>query len=179
MTPLGMTSRFSRILELGANAAVILASAALIAVALRHWDPPGNRGGPPPWLRPGDSLANSKVPLKPGRANLLFVLQAGCRFCTSSAPALREIAQMASRRGDVDILAILPQDAKTSQEYLEGLGLRLPVLQASPHDLRVRGTPTVILSDGSGRVLSVWAGALDENRGAEVSKSVAQIGGSK
>lgn len=173
------SNRLPRVLEIGANLSIILTSIILIVLAVGYWESSRGTHLKSSQVGPGDSLASTKVPFNPQKKTLLFVLQVGCRFCTSSAPVLREITQAAAQRGDVDILAVLPQDKSTSDEYLQGLGLRLPVIQANLSDLRVRGTPTAILCDGAGRVLSVWVGALDQKRGTDIMKSVAQMGGKK
>ena len=173
------SGKLPRILELGANLAIIVTSIVLIATAVRYWQNSRSSRTPVRTVAPGDSLVPAKLPLNPQKRTLMFVLQVGCRFCTSSAPTFRDIIQTVSKRGDVDLLAVLPQNTQTSSGYLEGLGLSLPTFRASLSDLHVRGTPTVILCDGAGKVLSVWAGALDEKRGADIVNAVSQREGYK
>ena len=73
------------------------------------------------------------------------------------------------RRGDAQLVALLPQTVGEGRAYLEQLGVFVAdVKQISLAKLGLSGTPTLILVDGNGIVTEVWVGALAPSKENEV-----------
>jgi hypothetical protein len=66
-------------------------------------------------------------------------------------------------RGRLNVVAVLPQPQPEAAKFLGDSGVVADqILSASPDSLGVRGTPTVLLVDGNGKVTRAWLGKLDE-----------------
>src|SRR5689334_16072564 len=80
---------------------------------------------------------------------LLLVLQAGCHFCSESAPFYQRLARETAQMSGIHIVAVLPQDVAEGSKYLNSLGVPIEdIRQAQLDSLGVSGTPTLILIDG-------------------------------
>jgi hypothetical protein len=96
-------------------------------------------------------------------------LQAGCHFCSESAPFYQRLARETAQKSGVHLVAVLPQDVAEGSKYLNSLGVPIEdVRQAQLDALGVSGTPTLILIDGKGVVMKSWVGKLSGDREAEV-----------
>lgn len=64
---------------------------------------------------------------------------------------------------------MLPTNVEESKKHLDKLGLAaIDVKQASLDSIKVDGTPTLILIDKKGEVISSWVGKLLPNKETEV-----------
>ncbi len=100
---------------------------------------------------------------------LLLVLSKGCRFCSESAPFYQRLVRDTAGRGDVRLVAVLPQDANEGRKYLDELGVTInEIKQSSLDSLGVGGTPTLILVDREGAVRDSWVGKLPPDKESEV-----------
>jgi hypothetical protein len=92
---------------------------------------------------------------------VLLVLQKGCRFCTESAPFYQRLIQEAANRNDVKLIALLPQTVTEGKQYLDEIGVSIDdIRQVSPSQVKVDGTPTLIIVDENGVAVDVWKGKL-------------------
>lgn len=158
--------RLNKKIEMGANVAIIIV--ALVAVTMlvkNYWASPAE---------PHHSITTgSKFGLKVenGRGSpktVVLALSTNCHFCTESAEFYRELSLQCQQR-HIPIIAVLPQEIAASQSYLTGEGVTVDeVRQAQLSDLRVDGTPTVVIVDGNGIVKKVWYGKLPGNKEKEV-----------
>lgn len=159
-------------IELLANVAIIVVALALAAVLTRQYLWPGPEPKTAPAqsaIRPGTKITLPGAAWEGNGRTLLLVLQKGCGFCTTSAPFYQRLVKEAAGRGDVRLVAVLPQGEDEGREYLKGLGVEIDdVRQASPSALGARGTPTLILVDSAGLVTDSWVGKLPPDREAEV-----------
>jgi len=106
------------------------------------------------------SLPGAQLPR--GRDSLLLVVSTQCHFCRESLPFYRELA--AKSRGRLNLIAVLPQSQNEARKFLSDAGVQVDqVITATPGALGVRGTPTVLLVDGSGKVQHAWIGRLDDS----------------
>ena len=111
-------------------------------------------------LRRGDKVA-LPVDWAKNSHTLLLVLQKGCRFCTESAPFYQQLVKEASVRDNIKLVALTPQTVDEGKQYLKEIGVDIAdVRQASPDQINVSGTPTLILVNNEGVATDVWAGKL-------------------
>jgi hypothetical protein len=77
--------------------------------------------------------------------------------------------QLARERGDVRMVAVLPQPIAAGTEYLKQHEVSVDeVTQARLDALNVAGTPTLLLIDKSGVVKNSWFGKLAPDQQSEV-----------
>jgi thioredoxin-related protein len=99
---------------------------------------------------------------------LVMALQKDCRFCTDSAPFYQKLVKSAVGK-DIRILAVLAQSREAGESYLNKLGISgVEIKSATPNELQVRGTPTLIVVNEKGEVTNVWTGSLPPEQEAEV-----------
>lgn len=100
---------------------------------------------------------------------LLLVLSKGCHFCSESAPFYQRLVRDIGGRGDVRLVAVLPQDVNEGRKYLNELAVPInEVRQSTLDSLGVGGTPTLILVDNKGAVTDSWVGKLPPDKESEV-----------
>jgi hypothetical protein len=119
---------------------------------------------------PAHNVAVSDVDWAKNGRTLLLVLQAGCHYCTESAPFYQRLVQEAQAAGNgVQLVAVLPQETAEAREYLAQLHVPInEVRQASPGELGVPGTPSLLLVNQAGTVEDTWIGKLSPERETEV-----------
>ncbi|QYO65959.1 TlpA family protein disulfide reductase [Leptolyngbya sp. 7M] len=72
-----------------------------------------------------------------------------------------------------NVIAVFPPKTEEAEIYLKQFGLdSLPVLFAPLEELEVDGTPTIILTDASGKVTNFWIGQLSKEKEREVLRSI-------
>jgi thioredoxin-related protein len=105
---------------------------------------------------------------------LVLALRKGCHFCEDSAPFYqRLVGKHADHGANVAIVAIFPDPADAVNEVVKSEGLQVQALAGVPLDeLKVSGTPTLILVDKTGTVLNAWLGVLSPRQELEVMKAV-------
>lgn len=116
----------------------------------------------------GDEVSIAGFTPAAERTNVLLVLMKGCRFCEASAPFYKDrLARTDNQRHR--IVAIFPDEAKEAPAYISKLGLAgLDVFYSSLRDINVSGTPTIIVTDGSGLIVASWVGQLSKEQEQEV-----------
>lgn len=104
---------------------------------------------------------------------LLLVLSTDCTYCTASAPFYRRLVNHTAETANTRLIAIFPQSATESREYLAKQDVKIDELQqAAPVSMGVRGTPTLILVDSKGVVIQSWDGVVRPDLESEVLASM-------
>lgn len=100
---------------------------------------------------------------------VVIALSQKCRFCTESAPFYQKlVGELAGRKG-VRVVAVFPHEASEGKKYLDELQVPVTeVTQAPLASFGVRGTPTLMIVDKSGKVRESWVGMLTADRESEV-----------
>jgi len=111
---------------------------------------------------------------------LLLVLRKGCHFCEDSAPFYQRLTTKQQQEGsDTALVAVFPDTKDAVKELMKSEGLDVRGLAGvSLEGLKVSGTPTLLLVDKSGTVLSAWIGVLSPRQELEVMKAMACHSGS-
>jgi thioredoxin-related protein len=106
---------------------------------------------------------------------LVMVLRKGCHFCEDSAPFYqRLIAHQKQYGSDTSIVAVFPDSAYAVKDVVQSEGLEVQALAGVPlEDLKVSGTPSVLLVDRSGTVVNTWVGMLSPRQELEVLNAMA------
>jgi hypothetical protein len=164
-----MNNKLSKKIELLANLSIIAVALLLGGVVVKRFiftpRPAEAQGG----IQVGTKVSLQNVNWSASDKNLVLVLQKGCHFCAESGPFYQRLVRETSGRGDVHLIAALPQDVKEAGQYLSDMGAPIgEVRQASPSSLGAPGTPTLLLVDHTGAVSAVWVGKLSPEKEAEV-----------
>jgi len=100
--------------------------------------------------------------------NVLLVLMQGCRFCEESMGFYSSLLQQ-NQNSDIKFVAIFPPETEDPSGYLKSYGV--PGLEArysKLSSLQVGGTPTIIITDATGKVTKTWSGKLSPEKEEEV-----------
>lgn len=161
-------------IELAANVAIIIVAVLLVALAadrfyFRPRPGPADQAAARQSIKVGDRITLPDFNWAQSERTLLLVLSTNCHFCTESAPFHQRLAQEKTRRGGTRLVAVLPQDVAESLKYLTDHGVSVDeIRRASPSEVQVGGTPTLILADHTGAVITSWIGKLPPDKEAEV-----------
>ena len=100
------------------------------------------------------------VDLSGSRKTLLMFLSTHCKYCNQSADFY---ATLAARRETlhVKLVAVSVEPAEDIAAYLSRRSIAVDsIVQVQQGTYRVHGTPTLLLTDHSARVLNSWKGLL-------------------
>lgn len=159
--------------ELVSNVAIIVVALLLAGVVVKRFLLSPNPHAPAKPIAPGTKMALPDVEWAKTRQTLLVVLAQGCRFCAESVPFYQRLTKEALDRGDVQIIAVLPQTAAEGRKYLDDLNVSIKeVKQAELSSIQVAGTPTLILVDSRGVVTHAWVGKLPAEEEADVLRNL-------
>lgn len=123
-------------------------------------------------IQSGAQIKIPGVDLSSYPKTLIIALQKGCHFCTSSAPFYKSLIENVQDK-NIKLVAVLPDSPEEARDYLDKMGLTsLEIKQFSFSNLRVRGTPTLILINAKGEVTNSWVGKLNSIKEEEVIKSL-------
>lgn len=165
-------SNLTKRIELLANIAIVVVAVILAVVLVQRYLLPNSRtdgAAERAQVKPGMKLSLPGVDWGKSDQTLLMVLSTTCHFCTESAPFYQRLAREKSGRGDVRLVAVLPQEVGEAQKYLNEHGISVDeVKQASLTSVSVRGTPTLIMVDRNGSVIEAWEGKLPGDKETEV-----------
>jgi hypothetical protein len=131
--------------------------------------PENQRREPPKGPNEGTQISIPDVDWSGSKQTILLALSNKCHFCTESAPFYQRLSSELAQRQDVKLLAVFPQDNNEAKQYLSGLGIQIAnVKQATLDSIGVRGTPTLMIVDASGKVKQAWVGKLTPEKESEV-----------
>jgi thiol-disulfide isomerase/thioredoxin len=106
----------------------------------------------------GEQLKLADVDWQQNKKSLVFFLNKDCQYCTSSAPAYRQLTEEAVNH-NVKSLAVFPHSAEEAKAYLESINLSIDEIRTGPRSsYKIAGTPTVLFVNSSGTVEGVWVG---------------------
>jgi len=166
-----MAKTITQRLEVLTNLAIIVAAVLLSVVLIKNYLLPYySKDGPRDFSVPaGAKVSLPGVDWSNNNQTLLLVLQKGCHFCTESAPFYQRLVRETAGRENIHLIAVLPQTFDESKKYLDDLGVTIEeVKQAQLDSIGVYGTPTLILVNNQGVVITSWVGKLSADGEAEV-----------
>lgn len=158
-----------RAVEIGLNSALLIASLALVSgVVYTHVT--SSRNVQPSFAAPakGVKIKISGVQWSHSQRTIVLALSSHCHFCTASARFYKRLQEAAKARG-VPVVAVLPQPTDEARSYLENLGVPVAMVkQATLDSLNVSATPTLMIVDSEGKVVSSWVGQLPSSQEKDV-----------
>lgn len=163
--------RFGKKIEITANIAIIVVSILIGYVLVQKYLFRSNTQVPPT-VPIGKKLSLPDVDWAKNGRTLLLVLQDGCHYCSESAPFYQRLVGETHKR-NISVVAVFPQSAEVGRSYLNNLKISVnAVKQVSLKSIGVLGTPTLLLVNRIGEVVSGWIGKLPSEKEAEVTRSL-------
>lgn len=104
----------------------------------------------PRMIRSGDQLPSLPNITWAGHSrNIILVLRKGCPFCERSVPFYRTILQRAAGKSNTEVVAVFPDSPIVASAVTKSERLAVKTVGGVPlQNLRIFGTPTLILADG-------------------------------
>lgn len=100
---------------------------------------------------------------------LLMFLNTHCGFCKKSEPFYRKLSNEVTDQRQVRLIALFPQHVEEGKEYLDSAGIKVDdVIHPVSGDLKVTGTPTLVLVDKNGIATNEWIGFLSPSQETDV-----------
>jgi len=135
-----------------------------------------------PGLGPNEVKAGDQLPglhsydWKAHERTLVLALRNGCHFCEASMPFYRRLAKLEqSSQLGVHLIAVFPDDPAIVRQVVETQQLTIEVVAGFElGQVKVQGTPTLMLVDDQGRVSKVWMGELPAAEEAEVIAAISK-----
>jgi hypothetical protein len=164
-------------LDVIANVAIIATCIIASVVLVRREFFPPAPPAPPGSVAAGEQLdvLRDALPAGTGKA-LVLAVAPGCHFCNDSMGFYKQlVAKRDSAKSPVKVLAAVASPEARADEQTKMTASGVTPDAVVPLDfsrLKVYGTPTVLLVNGSGKVLSVWMGKLDSRSEREVLQSL-------
>jgi hypothetical protein len=126
--------------------------------------------GPVAPIAAGTRVPTDAFPDKALVPRVVLTLSPACGYCTESMPFYRRLAALdLVASGSVRISAAAVGALERLSPYLDQHELTVSsVVTIRSTELRIEGTPTLVLLDPNGVVINSWAGLLDPDREAEV-----------
>jgi hypothetical protein len=159
-------------LEVSANIAIILLASLIGVILTKNYLWPGKVGGASEsrkrnTVQPGTKLSLPDVDWTQNGQTLIIALSKDCHYCSESASFYQKIVNQRQRES-LKVIAVLPQDTQSGQNYLNSLGVAVDeIRQTSLSSIQVSGTPTLLLVDNIGVVKEVWVGKLPSDKESE------------
>jgi hypothetical protein len=161
--------------ELAANVLIIIAAVLMIGLFGQRYLLKSSASNQPDLPKAGDKLGLPDFDWSRNHTNVVLALQKNCHFCSDSAAFYRRLIEEAKGR-NVKIVAVLPQDIKEGESYLQSLGISgIEVKQSQLDVLLVSGTPTILLANEFGQLTDVWFGKLPPDKENEVLAKVRSL----
>jgi rhodanese-related sulfurtransferase/thioredoxin-related protein len=110
----------------------------------------------------GKTLMIEGVDFSKFNQTLLLALDKDCRFCAQEAPFYRQIANSARAKG-VRVVVAFQHDPQEGRKYLSDHQIDLSeTVRLRFKNLKLTGTPTLLLLDSRGSQIGKWEGDLPE-----------------
>jgi|SRR5688572_22841631 len=172
LEPRASHSRLAERVQMAANIAVILAC---VGVGWMAWLRMHQRGPePPPAYKVGERVdAIAGIDFGASSQTLLMVLREDCRYCRDSLPFYKSLTAAVGKTADKNPRLVVASTDRPDKmtAYLKANGIQVDQVAAYRlGELKVPGTPFLMLVDGNGTVTRVWRGWLPPPQETEVLK---------
>ena len=116
-----------------------------------------------------------ELPVDLARADTRSVvlgLDVRCRYCRESSDFYKRLVASVGD-SDIKLLAYFSTPVQESREYLARMGIEgIDVRQVQLSDVKIHGTPTVLLVDGEGTILNSWVGKIPVDKELDVIREI-------
>jgi thioredoxin-related protein len=164
-------------LDVAVNVAILITCVIASVVLVRREFFPPPPVGFPGGIAAGEHSDTLRGAMPAGAERALFLAIApNCHFCNESMDFYKQLVAHRDTTGSpVKVLvAVASPDAQApEQTHLTAAGVKVDgMVQIDFAKTKVSGTPTLMLVDRQGKVLSVWVGKLDSTGQDQVLKAL-------
>jgi thioredoxin-related protein len=154
-------------IEVFANLAIIAAALGLVGlIGYRYF---GAEAVKSQEFKIGENISLANTNWAEKEQTLVLVLQKTCHFCQESMPFYKKLTEIAKTRGKTKVVAVFPDPLDDSTQYLNRQSVIVDeIKQSGLTDIKVRGTPTILLVDKDGKIQNSWIGKLPPEKEFEV-----------
>jgi len=158
-----------KILETAVNVATLITCTAILVTLGQGLWARAHRPQPIQPFHEGDRLpVFNGLELDGADRTLVMVLRHDCRYCAESLPFYQSLSTRgATHEGKIkrQIAILTGDDPETARHYVSANRLNVSMVVSIPEkqrqDLKVTGTPTLMLVDRAGVIRRLWIGKLD------------------
>ena len=154
----------SRLIDPALNLAIILFSLLVVVAFVRSGylrTPAATNQHTPVSNQVGKKISLQGIDWSKSEQTLLMFLNTQCGYCKQSEPFYRRLTNGGIDHQKVRLIAVFPQRLETSKEYLDCVGIAVDdIRQPVSSDLKVKGTPTLVLVNADGIATNEWVGFL-------------------
>jgi hypothetical protein len=118
-------------------------------------------------LSPGDKIdAPAGYDWHNHARTLVVAVRKGCIYCERSYPLYRRLSGLEHDNNlKAHMLVVMPDDAASGAALLSSQGITSQSVAGIPlNNIKVSGTPTLLLVGADGRLLQSWVGELDASK---------------
>lgn len=148
-----------RILNVAANVLLAVALLALIVMAAKRFSFTDHETKA--YLSDdGSSVILADIDLSKSPLTVLLALRTTCRFCEQQTPFYRRLIKEAQSK-NVSVIALFQEELVSAHDYLRAEEIDITnVLQVRLRRLGITETPTLLVVNQKGEILSKWVGRL-------------------
>ena len=121
----------------------------------------------PPAYAVGDIVDVPAAWYSSADTTLVLFARASCGACQKAQPFLTKIVGLMNARGAA-VMAHPPLTDVEDTQFAKSLGVKNDHIVVVPAGVRVRATPTVLLVNRQGKIISAWEGVGKDDRQAAI-----------
>ncbi len=119
-------------------------------------------------IKAGEKISLTDLDSSQSEKSILIALNPDCPFCTASAPFYRSIKESIAQNGEVRLIGLFSSEVTNEKDYVEKLDVNFDAVRKVSFDtLKIPSTPTIVVVNKDGTVLSVWRGKLSSEKERE------------
>ena len=99
--------------------------------------------------------------LRSARKSVVLVFSAECGICRSSLPFYRRMAAAVAAQSSAQLVLAVVGSFDGARDLLESNGVVGMLVPVDASQMDIVGTPTLVICDERGRIISSWVGQLD------------------
>lgn len=163
-------------LEKAVNVAILVVATFFVVQQVRGGPrPPGPSQVPN--YKVGDRIAKPQdLSLSKSPLTLVLATQSTCKYCTASLPFYARLADRAQSAG-VRFIGVTNEGIEVNAKYLQNGNVPITeIVDVAQTELKIRGTPTLLLLRSDGEVVRAWHGRLKPSEEEEVLQALQQMG---
>lgn len=165
-------TRLERVTNVLIAAACVVVISDILAARLPLLRPkPATASSPRPQYTVGERFAlPPRFSFQATAATLYLIVRETCSYCRASVPFYQELAKTIHQRSVRPLLVGVCNDtSEACADYFKKSDVEADrTFGVASTDLKVAGTPTIILVDRNGVVRSIWRGKLSRRQELEV-----------
>jgi len=117
----------------------------------------------------GQTIKLDGIDAHAANVTVLLALSSSCRFCDASSAFYQRLTALRRDTGNkFQTVGVFRESVESAQEYLTKKGLIFDGVISNPtDDLKVHGTPTMLMVNSEGKVIKEWVGLMDDTEQKE------------